>query len=106
MSVIAILILTIFCVNILCVLTMIFVERKKPGMIVSWFMVLNFLPIIGFIIYILVGSGLSYKTKRMLKKKRLHAKEYEEFIKEQKQLFTSRNITEKERFRFDVVQLK
>ena len=70
MPVLAILLLTIFCVNILCVLTMIFVERKKPTMIVAWFMLLNFLPIIGFIIYVLVGSGLSYKTKKMLRKKR------------------------------------
>ena len=103
MPVLAILLLTIFCVNILCVLTMIFVERKKPTMIVSWFMLLNFLPIIGFIIYVLVGSGLSYKTKKMLRKKRLHAKEYEEFVREQKQLFSSRNITDNEKEYLDLM---
>ena len=96
MSALAILIITVFCVNIVCILTMIFVERKKPHTIVSWFIVLNFLPIIGFLIYGIVGSGLSYKTKKMLKKKRLYAKSYEDFVKEQKQLFTSRNISKEE----------
>ena len=96
MSVLAILIISVFCVNIVCILTMIFVERKKPHTIVSWFIVLNFLPIIGFLIYGIVGSGLSYKTKKMLKKKRLYAKSYEDFVKEQKQLFTSRNISKEE----------
>ena len=103
MSVLAILIITVFCVNILCVLTMIFVERKKPHTIVSWFMVLNLLPILGFIIYGIVGSGLSYKTKRMLKKKRLYAKSYEEFVKEQKQLFSSRNISDEEKEYLDLM---
>lgn len=103
MSVLSILILTVFSVNILCILTMIFVERKKPHTIVAWFMLLNLFPIGGFIIYGLVGSGLSYKTKRMLKKKRLQAKEYEEFVKEQKQLFSSRNISEEEKSFLDLM---
>ena len=96
MSIFSILIIVFFCVNILCVLTMIFVERKKPHTIVAWFMVLNLLPVLGFIIYSFVGSGLSYKTKKMLKKKRLHTREYEEFVKRQKQLFSSRNISKNE----------
>ena len=64
---------------------MIFIERKKTQSIVSWLLILTFLPIIGFILYLLVGSGLSYKTRTMLKKKRLYQKEYDEFIAKQKE---------------------
>ena len=96
MSVISYLIVIVFCLNILCTITMIFVERKKPHTIVAWFMVLNLLPIIGFFVYILVGSGLSYKTKKMLKKKRLQAKQYDLFVKQQKKIFSARHITDEE----------
>ena len=96
MSILSILIVAVFCINIFCVITMIFVERKKPQTIAAWFVILTFLPIIGFIIYGIVGSGLSYKTKKMLKKKKLHTKEYEEFVKEQKKLFSSRDISKEE----------
>lgn len=67
---------------------MIFVERKKPNVIISWLVVLTFLPLIGFIIYILLGNGLSYKTTRMLKKMKIHRKEYLEFVNKQKKLFS------------------
>lgn len=96
MSVFAILVVVVYSVNLLCILAMIFIERKKPQIIASWFVVLNLLPIVGFVIYSLVGSGLSYKTKRMLKKMRIYAKDYDEFVKQQKKLFTSRNISKEE----------
>ena len=103
MSTLAILFLVIYSINIVSVITMIFVERKKPQMIATWFVVLNFLPIIGFIIYTLVGSGLSIKTKRMLKKKRLMAKDYEEFVKQQKKLFRSKKIKEEDKENLDLL---
>ena len=93
----------IYSLNFVSILTMIFVERKKPQMIATWFVVLNFLPIIGFIIYTLVGSGLSIKTKRMLKKKRLMAKDYEEFVKQQKKLFRSKKIKEEDKENLDLL---
>ena len=103
MSIFGIVILIILCVNFLCVLTMIFVERKKPTTIVAWSMVLTFFPIVGFIIYCFVGSGLSYRTKKMFKKKRLIAKEYEEFVKEQKHLFSSRKISDADKECLDIL---
>ena len=103
MSIFGIVILIILCVNFLCVLTMIFVERKKPTTIVAWSMVLTFFPIVGFIIYCFVGSGLSDRTKKMFKKKRLIAKEYEEFVKEQKHLFSSRKISDADKECLDIL---
>ncbi len=67
---------------------MIFIERKKPNIIIAWTMLLTFLPIIGFLIYALVGSGLSYKTKRMIKRMNLQQKDYLEFVNSQKKIFS------------------
>ena len=96
MSTIGLLIFIVFCLNILCVFTMIFIERKKTQTIVSWLMILTFLPILGFILYVLVGSGLSYKTRKMLKKKRLYQKEYDEYIARQKERLQGRKYKNKE----------
>lgn len=103
MSVVGIIILIVLCVNFICVLTMIFVERKKPMTIVAWSMFLTFLPIIGFIIYCFVGSGLSYRTKKMFKKKRLVTKDHDEFVREQKHLFSSRRIPEDDKECLDIL---
>ncbi|MDD4110396.1 MAG: cardiolipin synthase [Clostridia bacterium] len=88
MSLFAFISLLVILTNIFFVVIMIFVERKKPNVIISWLVVLTFLPIIGFLIYLLVGNGLSYKTTRMIKKMKIHRKEYVEFVKKQKQLFS------------------
>ena len=85
MNILGLIVFIVFCINILSILTMIFVEHKKPQIIVSWLVILTFFPIFGFILYILIGSGLSYKTRRMIKKKRLYQKEYDEFILKQKE---------------------
>ena len=74
---------------------MIFIERKKTQTIVSWLVILTFLPVIGFILYILVGSGLSYKTRKMLKKKRLYQKEYDEYILRQKERLQGKKFKNK-----------
>ena len=84
MKILGIILFVVFCINILLVLTMIFIERKKPQIIVAWLIGLTFLPIVGFVLYILIGSGLSYKTRKMLKKKRLYQKEYNDIMAEQK----------------------
>lgn len=80
----------IFVVNIFMLFIMIFIERKKPNVIISWLVVFTFLPIIGFLIYILIGNGLNYKTSKMLKKLQLQQKEYMESIKSQKKFFLKR----------------
>ena len=69
---------------------MVFIERKKPNIIISWLIILTFLPIIGFLIYIMIGSGLSYKTTKMLKKMKIQQREYLEFVKNQKKFFSHR----------------
>ncbi len=46
-------------VNFLLLLSMVFLEKRSPQNIAAWMMVLTFLPIIGFILYVIFGSGLS-----------------------------------------------
>lgn len=57
------------CINFLLLLGMVFLERKKPENIIAWLTVLTFLPIVGFILYVIFGSGLSVRTRRMIRKK-------------------------------------
>ena len=62
-------ILAVFCINFLLSLVMIFLEKRKPENIIAWLTVLTFLPLIGFVFYIVFGSGLSVRTRRMIKRK-------------------------------------
>ena len=57
--------------NFLLLIVMVFLERKKLQTIIAWLTVLTFLPIIGFILYVIFGSGLSIRTRRMIRKKAL-----------------------------------
>lgn len=59
----------IVAINFGLTISMIFLEKKKPQSIMAWFTVLTFLPIIGFVFYILLGSGLSIRTRRMIRRK-------------------------------------
>lgn len=55
--------------NFLLLIAMVFLEQRKPQTIISWLTILTFLPILGFILYVIFGSGLSVRTRRMIKKK-------------------------------------
>ena len=50
---------------------MVFLEKRKPENIIAWMSALTFLPVFGFLLYIVFGSGLSVRTRRMMKKKRI-----------------------------------
>ena len=55
--------------NIFLLVSMIFLEKKKPENIIAWMTVLTFIPIFGFVFYIVFGSGLIVRTRRMIRKK-------------------------------------
>lgn len=63
------LITVIACINFLLLIVMVFLEKKKPQTIIAWLTVLTFLPVFGFLLYIIFGSGLSVRTRRMIRKK-------------------------------------
>ena len=55
--------------NFLLLIMMIFLEKRQPENIIAWMTVLTFLPILGFIFYVIFGSGLSRRVRTMIKKK-------------------------------------
>ncbi|WNR47065.1 cardiolipin synthase [Paenibacillus roseipurpureus] len=63
----------VFVVNILLALTVVFLEKRNVAATWSWLMVLLFIPILGFVLYVMLGQNLSrrklYKwNKRMLER--------------------------------------
>ncbi len=81
----AIAMLVIYVLNTLLALAMIFIEKKQTSSVIAWLSVMTFLPILGFIFYILFGSGLGVRTRLMLKKTNLanviNKRELEDIIK-------------------------
>lgn len=70
--------------NGLCVVGMVFIERKKPSTVISWSIIMLVFPIFGLMLYMLIGGSLSFKTRRMLKRKAVRSKELKELVKKQK----------------------
>ncbi len=68
-------------INLLLLVGMVFLEKKKPQTIIAWLTILTFLPGIGFIFYVLLGSGLSHRVRRMIKKKAISDKDVLKNIK-------------------------
>ncbi len=65
----AICFIVVVCFNFLLLIGMVFLEKRKPENIIAWMTVMTFLPVIGFVLYVVFGSGLSVRTRRMIKKK-------------------------------------
>lgn len=66
--------------NFLCFISMVFFERKKLSSVISWLTILTFLPIVGYLIYIVFGSGLSLRVKRMIENHKLYTVGYDESL--------------------------
>lgn len=69
------------CINFLLLIFMVFLEKRKPQTIIAWLTVMTFLPIIGFVLYIIFGSGLSVRTRRMIRKKSISERDIIKNIK-------------------------
>lgn len=65
LSLITIIVITL---NILLAITMIFFEKKSTQSVFAWLSVMAFLPIIGFLLYIIFGNGLGLRTRRMIRR--------------------------------------
>ncbi|GEP85504.1 putative cardiolipin synthetase [Staphylococcus piscifermentans] len=53
-----IILIALFILNLFFSFTIVFLERRSPGSIWAWLLVLAFLPIIGFIVYLLFGRQI------------------------------------------------
>ena len=93
MAISGIVMITIGCVNLLLLLLMIFVERKQPQTILSWFVILMILPIVGFLLYLLFGGGLSIRVRLYIKRRKKYTQDYYKFTSWQRLNFEQkRNI--------------
>ena len=85
MSAGSIALLVVYILNTLLAIIMIFVEKKQTSTVIAWLSVMVFLPIVGFVFYILMGSGLGLRTRLMLKKTNManviNKRELDELIK-------------------------
>src|SRR5690625_3206088 len=64
-------------INFILAFTVIFLERKNASSTWAWIMVLFFIPILGFILYLIFGRKLNNRYKFKWDKKRKHGVEQE-----------------------------
>lgn len=55
--------------NALCALAIIFSEQKNPAAARAWIIILVFIPVLGFVLYLLLGQNLYKERLFVLKKK-------------------------------------
>ena len=56
-------------INILLSLIIVFFERRSPQAVWTWLLLLYFIPIVGFILYLIIGQD--YHKNMMLKAKEI-----------------------------------
>lgn len=81
----------IFLINIVFILSIIFLERKNPATTWAWILILTFLPIIGFIIYILFGQNIT--REKNFKKKITDDKTKQKYLNEFKKHYKLDDIS-------------
>ena len=54
--------------NLVAIISIIFIEKKNPTSALAWIIVLNFLPLIGFILYFFLGSSQKLRLIRKIYK--------------------------------------
>lgn len=71
---------TILFLDVISVLTVVFLERKNPASSLAWILLLVFLPVAGFFIYLFFGSGYRFRVRRRYAKKSMHDEAYEDTV--------------------------
>lgn len=56
-------------ISFISIIIMLIFERKKPEAALSWILIILFLPIVGLILYVLVGQTISAKIRLRIKRK-------------------------------------
>ena len=51
--------ITLYIINALLIITVIFNERKSSSAILAWIMVMTFIPVLGFILYLVLNQNIS-----------------------------------------------
>ena len=89
MTLTTLLIISLVILNLACIITIIFVERKDPSATIAWILILTSIPFLGFIAYAIFGSGFHVNKKKRYKMKKISDDLYRQVL--------SRYIAEGER---------
>ncbi|WP_315971386.1 cardiolipin synthase [Paenibacillus sp. N3.4] len=81
----------LFVINILLALTVVFLERRNVAATWSWLMVLLFIPILGFLLYVMLGQNLS--RRKLYKWNRRMLERVQQVISEQRQQLMDGTLT-------------
>lgn len=73
----------IIILHVLTIIVVLFVERKRPVSTISWIFTLTFLPVLGVLLYVFLGTARSLNVKRQFQKKQEIDKQYNLLVREQ-----------------------
>lgn len=60
---------TLYIINALLIITVIFNERKAPSAILAWVMILTFVPVVGFVFYLIFNQNFSRRKMNKMSEK-------------------------------------
>lgn len=66
--------------SVLCIVAVLFFERKNPASSLVWVLVLLFLPVAGFVFYIFLGTGFRVSRRKKYQLKRITDNIYSNYI--------------------------
>lgn len=69
--------------HVITLIIVLFAERKRPVSTISWVFTLTFLPVLGVMLYIFLGTARYVNVKRKFGKKKLYDKAYRQIIQDQ-----------------------
>lgn len=90
-SILFYLIICIYLANIFCIIATLYIERKQSMIASVWILIINFLPIIGFIVYLIFGRNIHLNKKITRIKKDFEAL-YNKYLIREKYLINSENL--------------
>jgi len=77
-----ILLVMLVLLDLVCIIAVIFVERKNPASTIAWVLVLIFIPIGGFVAYAMFGSGFHVNKKKRYALKQISDNLYHQILSE------------------------
>ncbi len=80
----------IFLINILLAILLVFFERKNPTSTWAWLMILFFIPVFGFIVYLMFGQDS--RKKKVFDLKQEEEQQLTEMIRKQKEVLDKNNL--------------
>lgn len=72
--------------NLIFIVTVVFFERKNPASSMAWILLLAFVPVVGFFLYLFLGSGFRFRKRKIFKRKSARDEDYDDALLRQLRL--------------------